>query len=118
LLKNETKVDVNLCGDGNVTMAEVVVQLSEVSRMFGKNERVEAVGSARRMRGDKYDPLIASDLALGRALIVAGQKLIRKSEGYVRHSCALHKNEYSNPLAFLAEQLEPYLLKRGSGRKS
>lgn len=61
-------------GDGGVRKAT-----------FGRPERFTVEGYARRDPRDKPNPHIAEELALGRAMQRAGERLEKRSHGMVKH---------------------------------
>lgn len=51
-----------------------------------RSQRVLGRGVARRTPHDKYDGEIARDLALGRALVNAGNRMLKRANGRVKHA--------------------------------
>ena len=77
-------VDVTILSDPYATVAQVSLLDTTVGVLDGG--LLTATGSAKKEPGDVYDPVIDADLAVGRALVHLGERMISDGNRAVRRA--------------------------------
>jgi hypothetical protein len=86
---HHTDIQFDVTGQANGDVMIITVQIDgDVS--------VEATGVAKRDPSDKHDAEVQYELALGRALTKAGEKLLKRARGGIRHADQMKANRLRN----------------------